>query len=388
MLLLLLGCQADPAPEEQPALTDVAFPEHFPDPLIPADNPLTDEKIQLGRYLFYDVRLSVNRLRSCGICHEPALGFTDGFVQAVGTTDEKHTRNTLSLINVAWREQLTWRDPSVTHLEAQLLTPLMGTEPVEMGMNEALLVRRLAYTDLYPPLFAAAFPEDPDPITLENVGLALSSFQRTIIGGTSPYDRLLLGDDEALSPAARRGMALFFSDDLKCSRCHGGVFLDQPTDADGSPTDAHGYFNTGLYNVDGEGSYPEAEQGLIALTGEPSDMGRFRTPSLRGVETSGPWTHDGTVLFLEDLIDAYARGGREVLSGPTPGDGATSPYKSDLLTGFTLTGTDRADLLAFLSSLTDEGLLTRASLATPFCVEDDSGIIANAPCEVPAPFGE
>ncbi len=385
---LLLGCHGGPQPADTGTGPVVVFPAHLPDPIIPADNPLTAEKIALGRYLFHDVRLSVNRLRSCGICHEAERSFTDGFVQAVGTTDEKHTRNTLSLINVAWREKLTWRDPSVTHLEAQLLVPLMGTEPVEMGMNEALLVRRLAYTDLYPPLFAAAFPDEADPITLDNVSLALASFQRTIFGADTPYDRHLLGDPDAMSAAAQRGMALFFSDTLQCTRCHGGIFFDQPTDADGNPTDTHGYFNTGLYNVDGKGGYPEAEQGLYALTGEPEDMGRFRTPSLRGVAQSGPWTHDGTVLFLSDLIDAYARGGREILSGPTPGDGAENPYKSELRTGFPLSGTDRDDLLAFLEALTDEALLVRADLLTPFCEEDDSGVVTNAPCEVPAPFGD
>lgn len=388
MLWLLLSCQNASELEDEFTPFEVDFPAHFPSPDIPADNPLTAEKIALGRYLFYDVRLAVNRLRSCGICHEPALGFTDGFVQAVGTTNEKHTRNTLSLINVAWREQLTWRDPSVAHLEEQFLTPLMGTEPVEMGMNEALLLRRLTYTDLYPPLFAAAFPDGADPITLENVGLALASFQRTIFDGDTPYDRYLLGDSDALSPAAEQGMMLFFSDDLRCSRCHGGIFFDQPVDETGTPTDTHGYFNTGLYNVDGVGSYPEAEQGLYALTGEPADMGRFRTPSLRGVSTSGPWTHDGTVLFLEDLIDAYARGGREILSGPTPGDGATNPYKDELISGFEITDDEKADLLAFLEEgLTDVEMMLRTDLATPFCVEGDTGVI-NTPCETPAPFGD
>mgnify|MGYP006064179729 CR=1 FL=1 len=208
------------------------------------------------------------------------------------------------------------------------------------------------------------------------------------MGGDTPYDRHLLGDESALSDAQVRGMALFFSDALRCSRCHGGIFFDAPTDEDGTVTDTHGYFNTGLYNVDGDGSYPEAEQGLYALTGIPEDMGRFRTPSLRGVAVSGPWTHDGTVLFLEDLIDAYARGGRLISSGPTPGDGAENPYKSELVSGFSMTDDDRADLLAFLGALTDTEALYRASLVTPFCVAADSGEVANPPCEPPAPFGE
>jgi cytochrome c peroxidase len=379
MWLLLLGCAEPPQ-----AVPVVDFPAHFPEPVIPQDNPLTAEKIALGRLLFYDVRLSVNGLRSCGICHEQAIGFTDGFVQAVGATNEKHSRNTLSLLNVAWRAPLTWRDPSVASLEAQLVTPLMGTDPVEMGMTEALLVERLSETTLYPSRFTAAFPEDAEPIRLENVAKALASFQRTLFGGDSSYDRHLAGAPDALSPAAARGMALFFGDALKCSRCHGGVFFDQPTDDAGALLDEPAYFNTGLYNIDGAGGYPPDETGLHAETGRPEDMGRFRVPSLRGVTASGPWTHDGTVLFLPDLLDAYARGGRLIQSGPYPGDGAENPYKSPMLAGFTMTDADRDDLLAFLDALSDTTALSRPSLATPFCTDGDSGEHLSEPCIPPA----
>lgn len=374
-LWLVLGCQ-------EPAPPGVALPAHYPPPVIPTDNPLTAEKVSLGRYLFYDVRLSINGKRSCGICHEQAIGFTDGFVQAVGATGEKHTRNTLSLLDVAWRSALTWRDPDLRHLEEQLLTPLMGTEPLELGMSEALLIERLSETELYPPLFSAAFPDDAEPLTLDNVGRALASFQRTIYSGDTPYDRYLLGEPDALSAAEAQGMALFFGDRLKCSRCHGGLFLDQPTDGSAP------YANTGLYDIDGAGGYPPDETGLHALTGAPSDMGRFRIPSLRGVTTSGPWTHDGTVLSLSSLIEAYARGGRLIESGPFPGDGAQNPHKSPLVSGFSLSPAEQDDLLAFLGALSDTTALTRDDLATPFCVEGDTGAVLNHPCEPPAIMDE
>ncbi|MFT4976530.1 MAG: cytochrome c peroxidase [Myxococcota bacterium] len=377
---LLISCQ----PASTGGRLDLNVPSHFPSLPVPAGSPLTAETVALGRYLFYDIRLSVNGTRSCGICHEQAIGFVDGFVQAVGATSEKHTRNTLSLLNVGWRTQLTWQNPAVDCLEDQLLTPLSGDAPVEMGMTETMLLSRLSETALYPPLFVAAYPDEDAPLRLANVQRALGSFQRTIIGGRSPYDQYLLGDDEALDDAERRGMALFFSPELRCSRCHGGLFFEQPTDEDGEVLDAHGYHNTGLYNIDGAGGYPPEETGLHALTGEAADMGRFRTPSLRGVTETGPWTHDGTVLDLGDLIDAYARGGREVLSGPTPGDGATNPYKSPLIAGFSLDDGQRGDLLAFLGALTDIDVLAKPDLATPFCVEGDSGEIRNAPCTPPA----
>lgn len=384
---LLLGCQSLTQTAPQTASV-VAFPDHFPDPVIPEANPPTAQKILLGRYLFYDTRLSVNGERSCGICHEQALGFTDGFVQAVGTTGQKHSRNTLSLLNVAWRDPLTWQDPSVHHLEAQLITPLFGDDPIEMGMTEALLIERLSETDLYPPLFAAAFPHESNPIRLETVAWALASFQRTIVGGNSPYDRYILGDKSAMSPEALRGMDLFFGDELKCSRCHGGVLFDRRTDADGALLDVSNVANTGLYNIDGSGGYPPEETGLYAITGDPENMGQFRIPSLRGVTETGPWTHDGTVLFLSDLLDAYARGGRLVQSGPYPGDGALSPLKDDLIDGFSMRDSDRDDVLAFLESLLDSSVLEQPSLQSPFCTQGDSGHIPNAPCTPPFELSE
>lgn len=376
MLWLLVGCASD----FDRRLWQI--PEHFPTPEVPTDNPMTAEKVELGRHLFYDFRLSENGARSCGVCHEPAKGFTDGFVRAVGATDELHTLNTLSLTDVAWREQLGWRSLEDVDLEHQLLVPLMGLDPLEMGMTEALLVERLEATAFYPPLFDAAFPGQP--ISVETTAMAIASFQRTLVSGGSEYDLFLLGQAD-LTPAQERGRALFFGDELKCSRCHGGVFLDSPTNRWGRETDRHGWFNTGLYNVDGQGGYPPDEPGLISVTGERSDMGRFRTPSLRNVELTGPWGHDGTVASLETLLDTYARGGRDVQSGALPGDGADNPYKSPLITGFELSDDQRADVLAFLESLTDWDMVERPALANPWCVTV-AGQVVNAPCLEPEPF--
>ena len=359
-------------------------PAHFPQMEVPTENPLTAEGVALGRYLFHDFRLSINDGRSCGICHEPAKGFTDGFVRAVGTTGETHTRNSLSLINVGHRARLTWRDPEQRKLEDQWHVPMFGTEPVEMGMDADSLVERVMAIDRYPPMFAAAFPETGGEVSVDNIGRALASFQRTIVGGDSPYDRYLLGDDSALSAQALRGMGLF--DGLSCSRCHGGIFFDQPTDASGEVMADFGYENTGLYNTDGAGAYPEVEQGLFSHTGTPSDMGRYRIPSLRGVVQSGPWSHDGTVLSLTDVLDNYARGGRLVTAGDSQGDGAESPLKSEQMTGFDLSEEDRDDIIAFLGSLTDQGLLEREDLATPYCLMVD-GVATNEPCEAWEPMG-
>ena len=373
MILLVLGCA------EEPGAWD--FPEHFPAPVIPEDNPLTAEKVELGRYLFYDFRLSSNGGRSCGVCHEAGKGFTDGFVRAVGTTDELHTRNTLTVTDVAWREALGWRSLTPTDLEHQLLVPLSGDNPVEMGMTEEVLVERLEATELYPPLFEAAFPGQS--IDLDNSARAIASFERTMFSGDSPYDRYLLGGE--LEPSADRGRELFEGNRLKCGRCHGGVFLDSPTTRAGRVTARHGWFNTGLYDIDGEGSYPEQEQGLYAETGLIEDMGRFRTPPLRNVALTGPWTHDGSVSELGDLVDSYANGGREVMSGPNPGDGSQNRYKSPLVGGFELSEDERSDLLAFLDALTDTTMIENPDLQNPFCIEV-GGEVINEPCLEPEPF--
>lgn len=341
-------------------------PAHFPDPSIPADNPLTPESAELGRYLFYDFGLSDTGTRSCGICHETAKGFTDGFVRAVGTQNDIHPRNTLSVVNVAWREELGWRPGSGLSLEEQLLIPLLGEHPIEMGMSEDLVLERLSDNPLYGPLFEAAFG-DPEP-SLDHAAKALASFERTIIGGRSPYDAYLQG--EPLSESAERGRQVFFGDAAKCSRCHGGLFLDSPTTARGRVTARHGAFNTGLYNVDGEGSYPESEPGLVALTGRARDTGVFRTPSLRNVALTGPWAHDGSVASLEDMIESYARGGRRLESGANVGDGATNPYKSSLVQGFEISAQETQDLIAFLQALSDPYLLEDPRFQSPFCPFD------------------
>lgn len=377
-LLVALACSTPQPPDEPPAAPPPSpvegeytwrLPPHFPTPEVPDDNPMSTAKVELGRHLFYDFQLSIDGGRSCGICHEPAKGFTDGFVRAVGTTRQVHPRNTPSLTNIAFRAPLTWRHPTLDHLEEQLLTPLMGTEPiVEMGMGgqEALLVDRLRGFDPYPRLFAAAYPEDDDPFRLDNIAKAIATFERTILSGTSPYDRFLAGDVDALPAAAQRGRELFFGDRLGCGACHGGLFLDRPG-PEGSVQGQSGFYNTGQYNTDGKGSYPDYDQGLVEVTGLLEDTGRFRTPSLRNVARTPPYNHDGTTATLSHVLANYARGGRNVSSGRHAGDGKTNPYKDPRITGFDLTDDDEAALLAFLDALTDEEALADPAYADPFC---------------------
>jgi cytochrome c peroxidase len=339
------------------------LPPGFPTPRVPADNPMSAAKVELGRRLFYDVRLSGNRTQSCATCHQQKRAFTDGRPHAIGSTGEPHRRSAMSLANVGYMVSLTWANPRLRRLEDQALVPMLGTHPVELGMGgrEDELMARLADEPLYPPLFAAAFPGEARPIRLDNLTRAIAAFERTLISGDAPYDRLVFqGDMTALSETAWRGMRLFFSDRLVCSRCHAGPTFSGPIDYDGidrlpeppSPI----FHNTGLYNLDGKGAYPASDTGLEEVTGRRRDMGKFKAPTLRNIALTAPYMHDGSIATLEEVVADYARGGRA---------GGTSRPRSPLIAGFAITDTETRDLIEFLLSLTDDRFVGDPMLAGP-----------------------
>lgn len=346
---------------------DWALPEGVPPPPVPADNPMTEGKIALGRRLFHDARLSANGTTACATCHLQALAFTDGRGRAVGATGETHPRGAMSLVNVAYASRLTWANHLLDRMEIQALTPMFGEEPIEMGMAGredeiiALLKRDAAYRQAFP----AAFPGDHDPYSILNTVRAISSFVRTIVSFDSPYDRYIRGDESALSESQVRGLQLFFSERLECFHCHGGLnFTDSSTHAD-AVVESVGFHNNGLYNIDGSGRYPADNTGLHDLTGDRWDMGRFKAPTLRNIALTAPYMHDGSIASLQEVIDHYASGGRRIEDGEFAGDGSRNPYKSVFIRGFELEEQERADLLAFLSALTDPSVLTDERFADP-----------------------
>src|SRR5262245_38975438 len=251
----VFGARAQPLPAFSWSL-----PARFPTPRIPPENPMSDAKMTLGRFLFYDTRLSGNGMQSCASCHEQARAFTDGRGQAMGSTGELHPRGSMSLVNVAYAATLTWGDPTVTRLEDQALVPMFGTHPVELGLakDEPGLMARLRLEPRYRVLFAKAFSTDEDPFSLAHVTQALAAFERTIISARSPYDRYHTDrDDAAISASARRGETLFFSEPLSCFRCHGGITFSGAVDFEGRRQEGGVEFhNTGLYNLAGLLSYP------------------------------------------------------------------------------------------------------------------------------------
>lgn len=329
---------------------------------------MTAAKVALGRRLFFERALSGDGTFSCATCHEQARAFTDPRPRSSGITGDEHPRNSMSLANVAYAPVLTWGNPNVKGLEAQALLPLFGEHPVEMGLSgrDAKAIAQIRAMPGYVEDFRRAFPADADPITLRNITAAIASFERTLLSGRSPYDRFRNGDDpDAISAAAKRGEELFFDERTECFHCHGGFNFTETVDYVGKTIVEIEFFNTGLYNIGAKGRYPPQNGGVFELTGKPEDMGRFKAPTLRNIAVTAPYMHDGSVATLGEALDHYAAGGRTLKTGPYAGVGADHPNKSGFLKGFTLTPTEKADLIAFLESLTDRGFLTDPRFRDP-----------------------
>jgi len=344
------------------------LPAGFPVPRLPATARLSPELAELGRYLFYDKRLSGNGTQACSSCHVQAYAFSDGKISSSGSTGEVLRRNAMSLTNVAYGPTQTWANFHLDTLEQQALVPIFGDNPIELGItgNEDVVLDRLRADPVYLPRFAAAFPDDTDPIDFNHVVAAISAFERRLISGNSRVDRYRQGDLAALSASEQRGHELFFTEALECQHCHGGFNFTIAVDHAGLATPATAFFNNGLYNVGGTGAYPLIDQGLYELTQVDTDRGRYKPPTLRNIAVTGPYMHDGSMATLDEVVRSYERGGRLTATGPNAGDGKLNPNKSPFVGGFSLTDQDRADLIAFLEALTDDAFLTDATLSDPF----------------------
>lgn len=252
------------------------LPSGIAPPPVPADNPMRDAKVALGRRLFYDGDLSIDGTMACATCHAQRHGFADPNPTHAGVHGDPGRRNVPGLANVGWRTVLTWADPRIKTLEAQALVPLTGTAPVEMGMAgmDRALARRLRRDPCYRRLFAAAFPEERGHIDQRTVARALAAFQRTLVALDAPVD-------QGRAPAA--GARIFAA---KCAGCHAGRdFTDDRFHAlrAGSATD----------------------HGLAEVTGQKKDDGAVRTPSLRNVAVTGPWLHDSSADTIEKALRAH-----------------------------------------------------------------------------------
>jgi len=346
-----------------------SLPKGFPKPRMFKKNRLSEAKVELGRHLFYDPRVSINQTMACASCHQPARAFSDGRVTAIGATGEAHPRNAMSLTNVVYNAAFNWANPVLTKLHVQALIPIFGEFPVELGWSdhEMEILDRFRHDALYQKLFAEAYPGETDPFNAGQVAKAIAAFESILISGNSPFDQATFqGNRDAMSEAARRGQELFFSERMECFHCHGGFNFTQSVSHSGTTISQAEFHNNGLYNIGGTGDYPLDNRGLWEFTQRPADMGRFRAPTLRNIELTAPYMHDGSIATLEEVIDHYARGGRLISEGPLAGDGARSPFRSELIVGFSLTPQEKQDVIEFLKSLTDWEFLCDTRFADPF----------------------
>jgi cytochrome c peroxidase len=365
-LVAVAGCS-----QGQGTLYSFKLPAGFPEPIVPADNPMTTEKVALGRYLFYDKRLSGNQTFSCASCHQQSLAFTDGKVLPLGSTGHMLARNSMPLGNVAYYNYLTWSNPLITTIEEQMLVPMFGDAPIELGLGEAVApaLARLAADPMYQRMFAAAFPgqKESESFVIQNVINAIASFERTLLDGNSAYDRYEAGDTTAMSDSAVRGKNAFFAEKLDCYHCHAAPTFTTSFVSMNTPTAPRDFRNDAIYNIDGAGGFPPNNTGLYGFTQFNNDMGKFRVPTLRNIMLTAPYFHDGSAATIDDVIDSYAHGGRLIAAGqPYAGDGSTSPHRDPLVKGFTLSDDERADLKAFLDALTDDEFLTNPDFSDPF----------------------
>ena len=284
----------------------------------PEDNPSSAAKVRLGWALFQDRRLSGDMSLACVDCHQPERDWQDGRQRALGAGGHALRRRTPSLFDVAWGETFFW-DGRAPSLEAQSLVPIEAADEMNQKMVDA--VARLKGVAFYQGLFAEAFPEAPEA-TEENVAGAIASFERTIMSGTTPFDRWVEGHEDAIGPAAKRGFALF-AGAANCSACHLGWRLTDDS-----------FHDTGLPGAGDPGRGP-----VIAV---PMLANAFKTPGLRNVARRAPYMHDGALPTLRAVVDHYADG---IVDRPT---------LSDDLKRVVLTEAERADLVAFLELLSDE----------------------------------
>jgi len=317
---------------------------------------MSEQKAALGRHLFFDARLSSTGQYSCASCHRPELAFTDGRGHAQGATGQTVRRGAMTLTNVAYNAAFTWGSGKVRSLESQMRQPLFNQHPLEMGLKNdgAAALNALLADANYTAQFQAAFPGEAAPVSMDHVIKAIACFERTLISGRSPFDRYLFDDDQgALSEPAKRGMALFYSARVGCVQCHSGINFSGPIVYVGHENQRALFANNGLYDVDRRGAYPPSDQGLIEVTHRGSDMGKFRVPTLRNVALTAPYMHDGSVPNLNAVLDHYARGGRK------------NPHQDPRVRPFSLTDSERAELLAFLDSLTDRDFVENPQFSAP-----------------------
>jgi cytochrome c peroxidase len=320
LLPILSASGADPGKQiYKPNIPLGLDPDAF---YVPADNPMTVEKIELGRLLFFDKRLSKDNTVACANCHIPALAFTDGQAVSAGIKSLQGGRSAPTAINRAFSKAQFWDGRAAT-LEEQSIGPFINL--IEHGFQDYdEMIQKMKRIEGYRKQFKKVFGAD---ITIEGVGKAIASFQRTLISGNSPADRFDYGeDDHAISESAKRGLNLF-REKARCTKCHSGFnFTDEK------------FHNLGIGWDTGN-----LDLGRYMVTKLKADIGAFKTPTLREISNTPPYMHDGRFATLEDVVAFYNDGG------------IPNPFLDELMLPLELTEQEQKDLVAFLRTLTGEG---------------------------------
>ena len=285
----------------------------------PADNPTVPATVTLGQRLFRERLLSRDRSLACVDCHRHERAFTDGLAKAVGVYGRRGPRSVPTIVNRAWGKSFFW-DGRIATLEEQVLQPILAELEMDLMLDE--VVERLRSTSPYPAEFRETFGRD---LNSDDLARALAAYVRTIQSGASPFDRYVWGEPDALSSEEQAGLRLFRGR-ANCSACHVGPnFTDEE------------FHNTGVF----WGGQPY-DAGRVLVTAVPEDTGKFKTPTLREIERTAPYMHDGSLATLEDVIEFYDRGGND------------NPFRDRELRPLSLTEEEKGALLAFLESLTGE----------------------------------
>ncbi len=289
---------------------------------VPEDNPMNPAKIELGRRLFFEKRLSGDGTVSCATCHNPRRGFSNARQYGIGIGGRIGLRNPPTILNAAYNDHQFW-DGRAKSLEEQARGPML--HPAEMGGDEAKIIQTLRALPAYRVSFRKAFGSEK--ITLDRVTKAIATFERTLLSGNSPFDRWFFGEEKnAISAAAARGFGIFRGKG-NCVKCH-------LVDSFSAPLTDHKFHNVG---VGADGKPPHIGRGKISKL--PRDRGKFKTPTLRDISKTMPYMHDGSLNTLEEVIDYYDRGGL-----------ANSNLDPDMKP-LKLTQLEKSDMLAFLMSL-------------------------------------
>lgn len=328
----LNSCSEAPSLQNQGPKDYSMPPAGFPPIPFPSDNPYSKAKFELGRRLFYERLLVRDSLfKSCSHCMKQAHNFQDNVPISFGVHNYPEYRNTMSLTNVAYFDKIFW-DGRGSRIEQPAYRSLFLNYIFDLDTNE--LQKRLENHPVYPALFKKAFGENARPSAFL-VSQAIATFVRCLVSGNSSYDKYIRGDSDALTLSQKRGMQLFFSERTRCSICHSGfLFTDLKFHNTGTTTH---YFDRGRYYV----------------TKKFEDRSKFLTPSLRNVEVSAPYMHDGTYFTLEEVIEHYNRGGYPFFS------------KDTLMRPLNLSPQEKNDLINFLKSLTDWEFLTNPDFSEP-----------------------